>query len=32
VLGSKVVAEAASAALREHRAVQPLNPISDEPY
>src|SRR5437867_287291 len=32
VLGSRVVAEAPPAAPREHRAVQPLNPISDEPY
>jgi len=32
VLGSRVVADAPSAAPREHRAVQPLNPISDEPY
>ncbi len=31
VLGSRVVAEAPPA-VREHRAVQPLNPISDEPY
>ena len=30
VLGSRVTAEAG--APREHRAVQPLNPISDEPY
>src|SRR5436309_1761602 len=32
VLGARVVAEAPPAAPREHRAVQPLNPISDEPY